>query len=201
MTKAHALIAKYNLSLTEIQATDTESPPDVMGHRTTSSKIGATWIRQVWLSTAKLYFCDYMYSRGNHKTNHWLIGAEHNTIVAQDMAEYLTTTVVRLAKAVPQAQTSSFKQGCAHRLAHNMRELRKKDTTPATTSNSNLPTVYAHHDRMIQEYMSQTFGPTRTSKSKSIKISNSQGYAAGREAADTVSLNTQINHNTTRSLT
>ena len=193
-SKAHALIAKYNLSLTEIQATDTENT-DTVGHRTTSSKIGATWIRQVWQSTAKLYFCDYMYSRGSHKTNHWLIGAEHNTVVAQSMAEYLTSTVVRMSKTVPNFQEASFRQGCAHRLAHNMRELRVKDTTPATTSDSNLPVLYAHHDRIIKDYMKATFGESKASKSRSIKIGSNAGYTAGRAAADNISLNTQLNSN------
>ena len=79
-----------------------------------------------------------------------------------------------------------------------MREMRQADTNPKTTSDSNLPTLYAHHDRMIQEYMESTFGNTKTTKSRSLKISSSAGYNAGREAADNINLNTQLSQPSTQ---
>ena len=107
------------------------------------------------------------------------------------MAEYLTSTVVRLSNTAGKGTfRSNFRQGCAYRLAARMAEMRRLETAPSTTSSSNLPAIYNQSEAAAQDYMEENFSLNK-GKARALKISNGAGYRAGGDAADSVGLHTQ----------
>lgn len=191
MEKAHALLAEHNLTMANVAAHTTSTPLEEIGHDTATSKMGATWVRHLWYATAKLYFCEYFYSRGNHRTYHTVIGSQANSATAIHMAEYLTSAVVKLSNAAGTGTfRSNFRQGCAMRLNARMRDLKAQQENPATTSSSNLPAVYNQSEAAANDYMDEKFN-IRKGKSRAVSISNGDGYSAGNKAAEGIGLHTQ----------
>ncbi len=198
MEKAHALLAEHNVTMAEVAAHNNDVGVEEVGHGTHTTNAGATWVRQLWMSTAKLYFCDYFFSSGNHKTYHTIIGTKANSATAMHMAEYLTGTVLRLSNEAGWGQPgkfkSNFRQGCALRLARRMREMRELAEAPTSTG-TNLPAVYNQTQVANEAYTAANFN-IRSTKARAIKISDSGGYLAGKIAGDKISLNDQVSGTT-----
>jgi hypothetical protein len=203
MEKAHSLLADHNLSMSQVKLPGTESA-DPVGHATAESKIGAPWIRAIWQSTAKLYFCDYAYSKGrNHNTNHWVIGTAANSATACQMAHYFTETVIRLSNEAAKTHDdtfdvskgvfiANFRKGCSNRLAIRMRDKRMEaEETPVTSDGSNLPAIYKDTAAQNQDYMKNELG-TKEGKSRAVSVTHNAGYRAGSNAGNSVGLDTQI---------
>ena len=190
--KAHELLAEHNLSMAQVEsASKKEKLNEQVGHTSATSKLGARWVRNLWLATARLYFCEYLYSRGNHKTYHTVIGSEANTTTACHMAEFFTQSVVKMSKG--SSSQSSFRTGCALRLVARLNEMRKlAQEQPVTASNkSNLPALYEQTKEQLDNYISDTWGELKNVPSRNFSIADSNAYDAGRKAANSIGLNTQ----------
>ena len=190
--KAHELLAEHNLSMAQVEsASKKEKLNEQVGHTSATSKLGARWVRNLWLATARLYFCEYLYSRGNHKTYHTVIGSEANTTTACHMAEFFTQSVVEMSKG--SSSQSSFRTGCALRLVTRLNEMRKlAQEQPVTASNkSNLPALYEQTKEQLDNYISDTWGELKNVPSRNFSIADSNAYDAGRKAANSIGLNTQ----------
>ena len=122
--KAHALLAEHNLSMAQVESATTNKQ-DTIGHTTATSKLGARWVRSVWQATARLYFCEYLYSSGNHKTYHYVVGSEANTAITCQMAEFFTQSVVKMSRGYTGKSQGSFRTGCAQRLVKRLDEMRE----------------------------------------------------------------------------
>ena len=198
--KAHALLAEHNLSMAQVESATTNKQ-DTIGHSTATSKLGARWVRSVWQATARLYFCEYMFSSGNHKTHHYVIGSEANTATTCQMAEFFTQTVVKMSKGYSGSSQSSFRTGCALRLVgrlNAMRGLAQKQQDVATSCGTTLPVLYEQTKKKLDEYISETWGKTKAVPSKNFSIADSKAYASGRDAANTIGLNKQTTHNSSK---
>ena len=190
--KAHELLAEHNLSMAQVEsASKKEKLNEQVGHTSATSKLGARWVRNLWLATARLYFCEYIYSRGNHKTYLTVIGSEANTTTACHMAEFFTQSVVEMSKG--SSSQSSFRTGCALRLVARLNEMRKlAQEQPVTASNkSNLPALYEQTKEQLDNYISDTWGELKNVPSRNFSIADSNAYDAGRKAANSIGLNTQ----------
>ena len=190
--KAHELLAEHNLSMAQVEsASKKEKLNEQVGHTSATSKLGARWVRNLWLATARLYFCEYLYSRGNHKTYHTVIGSEATTTTACHMAEFFTQSVVEMSKG--SSSQSSFRTGCALRLVARLNEMRKlAQEQPVTASNkSNLPALYEQTKEQLDNYISDTWGELKNVPSRNFSIADSNAYDAGRKAANSIGLNTQ----------
>lgn len=145
MSKVQELLAQYNLSMADVDATGqakaTSSSPDTETARTkTTSKSSAMYDYQVKLmrAVAEAHFCiywigsDYSYNAktGKYKSTkkHVLVGREANVAVALGVFDYLNGTINRLANAIyiPPTNLSksalSWKEGCACRLSERLAE-------------------------------------------------------------------------------
>ena len=161
--KAHELLAEHNLSMAQVEsASKKEKLNEQVGHTSATSKLGARWVRNLWLATARLYFCEYLYSRGNHKTYHTVIGSEANTTTACHMAEFFTQSVVEMSKG--SSSQSSFRTGCALRLVARLNEMRKlAQEQPVTASNkSNLPALYEQTKEQLDKIQATINNINRT---------------------------------------
>lgn len=201
LAKAHELLAAHNLSLSEVNMDSDKPVIEEIGHMTAESKAGAQWVRQIWQAACRLYFCEYAYSRGNHRTYHWIIGSASNSQTACAMAEYLTKTVIRLANEASKNNSdpyiskgrfnNSFRTGCAMRLVSRMRKMRSEAETPSSKNPGNLPMLYKQTQEALDDYSKNNLGTTK-SKSRAISASSSAGLRAGREAGNSVGLHTQV---------
>lgn len=203
--KAHAMLAEHNLSMLDISNHKQETAPkDVtMGHMNATTKHASPWVRTLWGATCYLYFCDYMYSRSGHGTYHYIIGTQANTVTAAEMATYLTDTIIKLSNQSggDGPYKGNFRKGCSSRIATRLREKRRQEEAPATTSHSNLPAVYQANDTMLAEYIKQTWGETGKARASKQRITDASGYTAGRTAGDRVGLDKQTQTSKTERIT
>ena len=197
--KAHALLAEHNLSMAQVE-TATTNKQDMIGHTTATSKLGARWVRSVWQATARLYFCEYMFSSGNHKTYHYVVGSEANTATTCQMAEFFTQTVVKMSKGYSGSSQSSFRTGCALWLVSRLNEMRKlaQEQEVATSCGTTLPALYEQTKEQLETYIAETWGETKKLPSKNFSIADSTAYASGRNAANAIGLNKQTTHNSSK---
>lgn len=95
--KAMDLLAAYNLDMAMVSSAKGK------GDREKKIFKGGLyqWQRNLWNSVARLNFCMYLYKTGTgygQKYEHRLIGRVENVIGASTMADYLQSTIDRLAK-------------------------------------------------------------------------------------------------------
>ncbi len=198
MEAASRLMALHNLSLTDVETTDSEERVEEKFAEKGGTKAG--WARRVWNSTSNLNFCKYFYTaRPRYADIHHIIGTRANVIATQIMAEYLIETVNRLSfvALIKGTERNAFRLGAATRLSQRLYELksqREKGTEQKTSSNpGNLPalaSLYAVHQTENDAYYAQNYG--KLIKGKKINTKNTNAFFAGMKAANEISLNDQI---------
>ncbi len=209
--KAAQLLAEHNLSQSDVTRTTNMSTDEEIGlnddNFTNSTDL---WVRYLWQATAKLYFCEYVFSTEYGQTLHQIVGTPGNAQVAASMAHWLTSIVFSTTEAksvpdifsmdpttAPRSKTwqKAFRAGCAGRITNRLIVLRKEKMTPHPTSANpdNLPALYADSAKAVQEWKANNMD-TRTSRSRAQKL-DAKGLAAGRAAGDRVQLSTQVSSN------
>mgnify|MGYP003135553515 FL=1 len=193
--RAHTLLAKHNLSMAQIEEVgENQKLKEDVGHTSAVSKLGAKWVRSVWQATARLYFCEYLYSSGNHKTYHTVVGTVANATTACHMADFFTQTVVKLSKNHANGiSNSSFRTGCALRLVQRLTELRQvAESKPVSVIHkNNLPALYERTKEQLDNYISDTWADVSPGSQRKFSVADRQAYSAGRNAANNIGLNTQ----------
>ena len=196
--KAHALLAEHNLSMMDVPETQVKKD-EAVGHSSAETKVGSPWVRFLWQQTCKLYFCEYLYRSGNHRTYHTIVGTATNSLAACQMAEYLTDTIIRLANEAKQAQPSEirgryfndFKKACGDRVTRRLRVMRQTAEKPTLTNNSNLPMLYANTKQQLDAYMQDVWGNRKSTASR-MQGGTTNGTYDGRAAGENIGLNTQV---------
>ena len=197
--KAHALLAEHNLSMAQVESATTNKQ-DTIGHTTATSKLGARWVRSVWQATARLYFCEYLYSSGNHKTYHYVVGSEANTAITCQMAEFFTQSVVKMSRGYTGKSQGSFRTGCAQRLVKRLNEMRElaQEQGAATSCGTTLPALYEKTKEQLDNYVSDTWPNSKALARRGVNIADVDAYAAGRSAANSIGLNQQTTYNSSK---
>ena len=209
--KAQELLATYNIDVSEVEAE--EAKTSVIKDAVMSKR--KAWQRIVRASTARMYFCEYYYSKyqvrePKHKRGfatydlHFYVGEPHNIAVAKMMSEYLIATVWRLAreeaKSHPRRERrryrNSFVIACTYRLrARILERIRESSQTGVTTHEGrNLPALSSLYDQarhQNQDFINAHVGEIRSSGSR-IRGSHFAGHSDGQEAGETINLNKQI---------
>lgn len=205
--KAQQYLTEYNLSLSDVENTETGKVIEDNDLMTSSSN---PWRRDLGLATARLYLCDYYfkhiyvetkkrkcgYVRGDR---HNFIGLVHNVVVAKEMFVYFVDTVERLAKESRRkekqthAYEHAFRHGCATRLTRRLWDRYNQQTAPPTglLIKSNVPALYKGMDAKIGEFMEKNHTDLMVRPSRG-KHSSWQGVMDGNKAADAISLDDQV---------
>ena len=150
----------------------------------------------VWASVADLYFCKHFKRKFGGSTTHLLIGKPSNIAVVKFVAAYVVRTGEDLGRRATggsgQAFRNSFKKGFAVRIAARVAEeirLAKagemKDSVTGTALV--LSPLYDQSSRDIERFMMQQSMKPRMQSSRT-GVSDPDGYRAGKEAAESVSL-------------
>lgn len=206
LSKVHELLAKYNLSLVDVEShSDKEQ---------TSKGTDLVWGNQthqmiIWNAISKLYFCFYYTQniKANKKRGiiHTVIGKPSNIVVVKNMAAYIANLCDNLAKTLPGNQRSSFKKGFASRIDHRVQaELyRAKQNRMENTETGTaliLRPVYEAEEKESREYL-KSQGIETKSGSCNLNIRDRNGFQAGQEAAENVSLKANGITNTEAAIT
>ena len=202
MRMAHATLAKYNLSLSEAEASG--SAPEEA--RIEGGMVGRDypWMRTCAHAMAELFFCEYLIARARGgKVVHYFVGRESNTITAREMTSYVISSIDREAKRWSAETYSgsngwrSFAKGAASRVYVRARKIREEaeraPVTPSTSTALVLASVYALEQQKNKALIAQLYGDSlRQGRATQQRNTSSDAYAAGREFGDRVSLNQQL---------
>ena len=203
--KAQKLLQEHNLSIADIKDDSIVEPIN-------SEEVEVDrdlWKGYIRNATAKLYFCttyqtnklDKNYKRVKVIT---FVGRKSNRMVATEMCKYFINTIDQLAEAefreVPGSRASinkmshAFKQGAASKLSGRLRE-RYEEIAPAYIAPGNpdgLPILYKNEQQAISTWLADQ-GIKLTSTSSRMSIRDRVAYSRGKEKANGIGINTQIN--------
>lgn len=133
MHHASKLLQKYNLSIADL-------PPEQNTEKREEQTLticGDRWLRDICASTARLFFCNYLYSSTgtSGKWNNHFIGRQSNVITAMHMSEYLIKSIKREATKRYRSPTTpegrSFCVGATRTIVNRMRIMWLEAQEPA----------------------------------------------------------------------
>lgn len=200
--KAAEMLAKHNLDEAMLREHDASLEQGPVGGHPYAGRIPDRWRELILMGCAKVYFCKLILSKAGGKKVYTLYGREHNAVVAKLMAEYLITTVKRMARehSAAKAEQGDFRRGAGEQLYHRLLELYKAQNTPAPSSSTGntLPALYNDEANAVDAYVNSIFSNLGSVKSRPMKMGASA--MVGRSAANGISLNTQVGRKTTARL-
>lgn len=196
MTMAQNLLAKHNLSMTDL-------PPDSHTEAREQQQFtmcGDIWMRGLAGSVAKLYFCSYYFMRvASCKDTHVFFGKQSNVVTAQYMAEFLLKSVKREASRRYKSPTSpegrSFCVGATEVIRRRIFNMMRSDTTndsgqPIPGTALMLANAYAAEDVANKAALALVVELKKTKPRASSVVSDA--YGSGKDFGRTVGLNTQV---------
>lgn len=194
MQKVHELLAKHNLSLDDVKETPVTEEDYVRDEAKASAR--QPWQDWVWSAVAELYFCQHFKRSWCGEVTHLLVGKPSNIAAVKVVAAYVVRTGEELARKAAgnagPAFRNSFKKGFAVRVvARAKEEVRAakagevKDSTTGTALV--LSPLYDRENRGIERFMMEQSMKPRMQFSRAT-VSDRDGYLAGKEAANSVSL-------------
>lgn len=186
MSMVQALLAKHNLSLAEVESKGQKAEDYI---RNEAGRL-APWQRYVWNGISKLYFCSFFASGSNGI----VIGKPSNIAIVSSMAAYVCSLGEQLAKAGSKDRTfrNSFKAGFAQRISQRcFEEIKRAKENKVMDENTCtalvLAPLYEKTGKEISLWMARQGIQTSRGRSNQ-RVSNRDGYFAGRSAGDGVSL-------------
>jgi hypothetical protein len=213
MRHVHATLAKYNLSLGQVEASDEAA--NEARERLRKAFLGKPWAIQIAAAIARMYFCRYYYSTmgGNagptQKAMHTFVGRHSNVITAQEMAEFVVGCVNREAQRFQRkiggryGEYRAFAQGAAEKIRLRCYQIQKESEEKGVIDDPELLTqstpgtalviagLYKTEDEANKQYLQKIGVELGKGRSQSY----AEGYGAriaGREFGSKVSLNRQV---------
>lgn len=197
MQKVHELLAKHNLQLDDVKDAPAKEEDYVQDESNSASR--QPWQDYIWNAVAKLYFCKHLKRTSGSGTRHLVIGKPSNIAVVKYVAAYIIRTGEELARQAAAGSDSkqtfrnSFKKGFAYRIqVRTEEEIRKAKAGGLTDSTTGtaliLSPLYDQSKREIDRFIMEQGMRIRRSTRYDSGVSNPEGFNAGRNAADSVSL-------------
>lgn len=90
----HAMLAKHNLTLTDIQKSDLD-----IGETKMYNEVNWPWKRQILMAISKLYFCSayFVVTKKNYAC-YVIVGTEANRIFVESLAQHIFRVVVKASR-------------------------------------------------------------------------------------------------------
>jgi hypothetical protein len=214
--KAQAMLAAHNLSLSDVHEDKDEGTKIEMDREVMTDPM--PWARPLRSAVADLYFCSYVfnvvkqpdpkrtYDGYRAYDRHWYIGERHNILVAQMMSDYLVKTGRRLAYQASKEHygrevasfITSFLNAFAGRMCQRIADRKAASMARATpveggTQLPALRSLYEQSQDLRKQFIEQEV-PGVKPHNRSLLSRSHAGHAAGRKAADSVSLDAQVGH-------
>jgi hypothetical protein len=201
MARAHALLAKHNLTMDEVRAHNTQEPEESlhMDESVPSGLRNTYWRDTVTCAIARLYFCKAFMRKRNGARWYCIIGKPSNIAVVKYLTEYVCRTADELAKqgAKEAAQrmatdgvelntrawAASFRVGFATRIASRCNEQIEQAKKGGVKDESTgtalvLAPLYNREQSAIEAYMGNQGVKLKTSRA-TMAVRSTSGYQAG----------------------
>lgn len=193
LEKARTLLARYGLSLADVEA----HAPEVSQSVLLEKKRLRPWETHLIHVIALCTFTQALHVNRGSVGQILLVGREINIGAAQNLFEYLHLVVLKLGRSHRDqvVHLESFKRGVVHRLGERL-------ATPDTTVTPSSASPSAAEDRQLtlkmsqntasenQNYIGQKFGKTSTKRVG--RRVDGDSFHKGRTAGDGVSLHKQV---------
>lgn len=196
LSLAHELLAKHNLSMSDVQREESNEE-DVVEFRA-QGESNRQWQGIVWMSVSKLYFCQmyassYALPSGKTGKSYVVVGRESNVETVKEVAGYLVALCKSLIEKESLADTlwkNSFKNGFASRIYDRCEETRAQSVTKIESNGSLLPIValYELTKKENYDFLAAKGIKLRSGGSSRITFRSKEGYNAGKAAANSASL-------------
>ena len=205
MRMAHKLLAKHNLTMADV--TEECARDDALVEDKVVNGWTQSWVRVVYQSIARLYFCEYIYMHVRPRIMHIIVGRPHNIAVVHSMTSYVVKTISRLgragAKENPDVRSyeNSFNHGAAMKIRQRASTMIWEATRANAESQSRgdnamvLADFYKSEADAIKKFIKDSMSGVRETKSRATRGSAS-AYADGDKAGSNISLNPQVSRAT-----
>lgn len=201
MGKVQELLARHDLSMADL--TPEQKTEESVTSQTFEDQ-RSRWVITLWQTSCLLNRCEYLTLATKTSFRHLVLGKPFQVLVAKSTAEYLEAGVRRIGKQAERETVrrpgdgfrKAFRLGCASRLyfrAKALVEERSKQEWTASTG-ERLPALRGLYEQAaseIQAYKASKGLVPKATKSKTT-IRNSAAFAAGQRAAESISLEKQI---------
>lgn len=201
---AHATLAKYNLSMAQVDATGGATEDRVAGNFELREY---AWMRSVAHAIGELFFCIMFYQKTQVKhARYTFVGKESNAQTAVEMTRFILNSIdregIRQARNIPGESSRgnywrSFCKGAAARVYQRCQDLIRaaqnqtaENTAPGTALV--LASVYQSERQANEIVLRDKLGihlRTRTSRQQRPGL---DGFMAGQAYGDRIQLNKQI---------
>lgn len=179
MEKAHTLLKEHNLSINDISK---DSKYDIKETLVFDGKYDSKWKSILLAGTAEANYCTILKARTNDGTSRYVVGKEHNAIVAIETYKYLITVIERLSKKINGSDRGSYKLGMASILYRRLKDLVIKETSDCTA-------LVVQEKSMIDEYLKDNDYKTT---SLVVRAANQSAYLRGIKDGNDICLNKQV---------
>lgn len=216
MRMVHATLAKHNLNMSLVGATD-----GVVEEKRGSSRtafLGKPWAISIAAGIARMYFCHYHYNTmgGNagptQKAVHVFVGRESNVVTAQEMAQFVVESVNREAQRYQRSiggkysDYRAFAQGAMMRIRERCNKIEEDAKTKGvedvpTDGETDvsapgtalvLASLYKREDDANTAFVAHVFGELKDGRKQTLAPSRA-ARNAGAAYGDKVSLHKQVN--------
>lgn len=197
---AHSTLAKYNLSLAQVEASGRGSA-EARG-RLTSIYYARPWARVLSNSIADLFYSYYVFggSHGDSKSGyHYFIGLESNAKTASEMSAWLVKCILTESRKFGKRSATarrSFAFGAVSRIAERVVELKK---TPQSEDTSHALVAWTDLEKQRNAEWAESHMKIKTDEVKAKDIDYEAAHH-GRRYGDSVQLHRQLDQKTNRQL-
>lgn len=197
LRQLHALLAKHNISMEQIESADEEQEQIQESFEQHKDR---PWKRMVALSIARLYFCEMYYVKlGGGKSNYAFVGTEANRTFALAIFNMVVKTVERESRAESRKHygkevsgfVNSFWTGAMNRICERCDQLIQaaKAGTLEDEEGNTLPVMVSTYDlqsQRVNDWLSANHNLKQT-KTRT-RATDPNGARAGRATGDRVQL-------------
>lgn len=196
MEMAYKLLAKYNLSMA-----DMEESTAIFETSLKEMPRNSVWERILYDGISKLYFGQYLLSKTANGTFHMVIARPENVAMIHHVAQYLIRTGEKLAQESASrnpsenktAHVSAFCKGYALRISQRALEQIAQAKTEGLAAEQCTALVvsdfYDQEANARDDYMRAQKIRTVASRAR-VMVRSSSGLSAGKTAGNSVNLNT-----------
>lgn len=215
MRMVHATLAKHNLNMSLVAATDGSVEEEKRGSMQ-KAYLGKPWAIAISGAIARMYFCHYHYHTmgGNagptQKAVHVFVGRESNVVTAQEMAQFVVESVNREAQRYQRSiggkysDYRAFAQGAMLRIRERCAKIENDakrkgvDDVPTDGEVDAIPgtalvlaSLYQNEASANASFVAHVFGELGTGRQQTF-APNQAARNAGSKYGSKVSLHQQV---------
>lgn len=189
-TKAHELMAKYNIARAELE----KSEEAKRNHVTLTVQL-RPWSSYVLAGICKLYYCRYFSRQVGRQHEITIVGEEQNVAVAHAIAVMVLRSIQTAARQSGDGRSFMTGAGitvyrrCEEMYSHAHHPKISQETPQQAVGEANsLVVLSRREDDDNQKYIADLVGPLRQRRSTGAKVSSLDGFTRGQAHGKTVQL-------------